>query len=244
MSRPRVQRRLVPIKTADQMAAQMLLGVRDNLICRRTQLANTVRGYAAEFGLIIAKGLANVEPLLASIGSDDRVPALARELFATLGQELAELAARLAVVEAELKAWHRANELTQRLAEVPTIGPIGACLLATKVVDPHAFRCGRMRAAWIGLTAKDHSTAGKQKLGGITRAGDEALRATLVAGATAYIQQVKRGRTKPSAWLDALLKRKPPKLAAVALANKTARIAWKLMVSGERYRPAAAPAIA
>lgn len=92
-----------------------------------------------------------------------------------------------------------------------------------------------MCAAWIGLTAKDHSTAGKQKLGGITRAGDETLRSVLVVGATAHIQQVQRGRAKPSPWLAELLKRKPPKLAAVALANKTARIAWKIMVSGERY---------
>jgi transposase len=156
-------------------------------------------------------------------------------MFATLGQELAELAPRIAAVETRLRAWHRANGLSRRLAEVPSIGPIGACLLPIKIANPHAFRSGRMCAAWIGLTAKDHTTAGKQRLGGITRAGDEALRATLVAGATAYIQQVRRGRTKPSPWLDELLKRKAPKLAAVALANKTARIAWKLMVSGQRY---------
>jgi len=241
MSRPRVKRRLVPVKTAEQVAAQMLLGVRENLIRRRTQLSNSIRGHAAEFGLIAAKGLSKIEPLLARIAADDSLPALAKLMFATLGQDLAELAPRIAAVEAKLMAWHRSNELSRRLAEVPTIGPIGACLLPIKVTNPHAFRSGRMCAAWIGLTAKDHSTAGKQKLGAITRAGDETLRATLVAGATAYIQQVKRGRTKPSPWLDELLKRKPPKLAAVALANKTARIAWKLMVSGQRYnRPLAA----
>jgi transposase len=147
---------------------------------------------------------------------------------------------------------HRGNELSRRLAEVPSIGPIGASLLVTKIVNPHGFRTGRMCAAWLGLTPKDHSTAGKQKLGGITRAGDESLRAVLVSGATAYIQQVRRGRIKqPSPWLIELLKRKPPKLAAVALANKTVRIAWKLMVSAERYdaeraaraRPQSAPTI-
>jgi transposase len=235
MSRPRVQKRFVAVKTAEQIAAQMLLGVRENLIRRRTQLSNAIRGHAAEFGLIAAKGLSKVEPLLARIAADDSLPALAREMFATLGQELAELAPRIAAVETRLRAWHRANGLSRRLAEVPSIGPIGACLLPIKIANPHAFRSGRMCAAWIGLTAKDHTTAGKQRLGGITRAGDEALRATLVAGATAYIQQVRRGRTKPSPWLDELLKRKAPKLAAVALANKTARIAWKLMVSGQRY---------
>ena len=235
MSRPRMERRFVPVKTAEHQAAQMLIGVREMLIRRRTQLTNTIRGYAAEFGLIAAKGLDKIEPLLARVATADDLPVLAKEMFATLAQELAALGPRIAAIEAKLMAWHRGNELSRRLAEVPTIGPIGACLLPIKIPDPHAFRSGRQCAAWIGLTAKDHSTAGKQRLGGITRAGDEALRRVLVVGAMAHIQQVKRGRTKPSPWLAALLQRKPPKLAAVALANKTARIAWKLMVSGERY---------
>ena len=235
MSRPRVQERRVPIKSVEQSAAQMLLGVRESLIKRRTQLANTMRGHAAEFGLVAARGLDKIEPLLARIAADDSLPALAKEMFATLGQELAELGPRIARIEKRLMAFHRSNELSRRLAEVPTIGPIGACLLATKIVNPQAFRSGRMCAAWIGLTPKDHSTAGKQKLGGITRAGDESLRAVLVSGATSYLRHVRSGRTTPSPWLAELLKRKPPKLAAVALANKTARIAWKLMTSGQRY---------
>ena len=246
MSRPRVARVFVPVKSAEQVAAQMLLGVRENLIRRRTQLSNSIRGHAAEFGLTAAKGLSRIEPLLARIASDHSLPVLARDMFAVLGRELAELAPRIAAVETQLKAWHRTNELSRRLAEVPSIGPVGACLLPIKIVNPQAFRSGRMCAAWIGLTPKNHSTAGKERLGGITRAGDETLRAVMVAGATAYIQQVRRGRTKPSPWLDELLKRTAPKHAAVALANKTARIAWKLMVSGQRYQPphATAPAAA
>ena len=235
MSRPRLARRFVSVKTAEQAAAQMMIGVRETLIRRRTQLSNAIRGHAAEFGLVAAKGLSKIEPLLTRIAADDRLPALAKDMFAVLGQELAALGSRIIAVEAKLMAWHRGNELSRRLAEVPSIGPIGACLLPIKITDPHAFRSGRRCAAWIGLTAKDHSTAGKQKLGSITRAGDETLRAVMVVGATAYIQQVRRGRSKPSPWLAELLKRKPPKLAAVALANKTARIAWKLMVSGQRY---------
>jgi transposase len=242
MSRPRIRRLFVPVKSVDQAAAQMLLGTRESLVRRRTQLSNMIRGHAAEFGVVTGKGLNKIEPLLASLANDDSLPALAKRLFATLGQEFTKLAATVAALEAELKAWHRANELSRRLAEIPTIGPIGACQLSIKIVDPRAFRSGRLCAAWLGLTPKDHSTAGKQRLGGITRAGDEAVRATLVAGATAYIQQVKRGRTKPSPWLADLLKRKPPKLAAVALANKTVRIAWRLMVSGQRYDPAFAVA--
>jgi transposase len=138
-------------------------------------------------------------------------------------------------------AWHRGHELSRRLAVIPAIGPIGACRLAIRVTDPHAFRSGRDFAAWMGLTPKDHSTAGKQRLGVITRAGDETLRQTLVVGAMAVIQQVRKGRGHCAPWLLDLVNRKPPKLAAVALANKTARIAWKLMVSGQRYNPAVAP---
>lgn len=233
MSRPRM--RFVPVKTTEQQAALMLAGIRDQLIARRTQLSNAIRGYAAEFGVVAAKGLDKIEPLLARMAADATLPALARELFATLGEEYAQLKPKLGKIEAQLLAWHRHNELSQRLAEIPSVGPIGAALMVMKVPDPQAFRSGRDFAAWLGLTPKDHSTAGKLRLGVITRAGDEALRRVLVLGATAVIQQLRRGRGHPSPWLVALIKRKPPKLAAVALANKTARIAWKLLVSGERY---------
>ena len=125
--------------------------------------------------------------------------------------------------------------MSRRLAEIPGVGAIGACLLAMKTPHPQAFKSARHFAAWIGLTPKDHSTAGKQRLGVITRAGDEALRSVLVVGATAVIQQARRGRGRCPPWLAELLARKPPKLAAVALANKIARIAWKLMLTGESY---------
>jgi len=237
MSRPKVQERFVPIKSVEQSAAQMLLGVRESLLKRRTQLTNTIRGHAAEFGLVAAKGLDKIEPLLARIATDDSLPALTKEMFAVLGREYAELGPRIAKLDKQMLAFHRSNEVTRRLMEVPTIGPIGACLLVTKIVDPHAFRSGRRCAAWIGLTPKDHSSGGKQRLGSITRAGDERLRAVLVSGAMACIRHAKNRRSNSSPWLVELLKRKPPKVAAVALANKTARIAWKLMTSGERYDP-------
>jgi transposase len=237
MSRPKVQERFVAIKSVGQSAAQMLLGVRESLIKRRTQLTNTIRGHAAEFGLVAAKGLDKIQPLLARIAADDSLPVLTKEMFAVLGQEYAELGPRIAQIDRKMLAFHRSNEVTRRLMEVPTIGPTGACLFITKIVDPHAFRSGRRCAAWIGLTPKDHSTAGKQKLGGITRAGDERLRAVLVSGAMACIRHAKNRPANASPWLVELLKRKPPKVAAVALANKTARIAWKLMTSGERYDP-------
>src|SRR6266853_3235728 len=219
----------------------MLLGIRDQLVARRTQLSNTIRGHAAEFGLIEAKGLDKLASLLAAIEQGDSVPVLARDLFAMLARQYAQVQVELKAIEARLLAWHRGNALSRRLAEIPGVGPVTAAALVMKAPDPHAFRSGRMFAAWLGLTPKDHSTAGKTRLGKITRAGDERLRSVLVAGATAVIQQAKHGRGHPSPWLIALLKRKPPKLAAVALANKIARIAWKLMVTGESYDGARMP---
>jgi transposase len=232
-SRPTM--RFVPVKTAEQQAALMLAGLREQIVTRRTQLSNAIRGYAAEFGVTAAKGLDKIEPLLALIARDESLPALARELFVVQGREYAQVQVELKAIEARLRAWHRANPDSRRLAKIQGIGPVGATGLVMKTPDPHAYPSGRHFAAWIGLTPKDHSTAGKTRLGKITRAGDERLRSVLVAGATAVIQQAKRGRGNPSPWLVALLKRKPPKLAAVALANKNARIAWKLMVTGEDY---------
>jgi len=237
--RPRM--RFVPVKTAEQQAALMLTGIRERLIARRTQLSNTIRGYAAEFGITAAKGLDKIEPLLARIAQDARVPKIAHDLFAVQEREYAQLQVELKAIEARLRAWHRTNADSRRLAKIPGIGPIGATALVMKTPDPHAFPSGRHFAAWLGLIPKDHSTAGKTRLGRITRAGDERLRSVLVAGATAVIQQVKHGRGHPSPWVVALLKRKPPKLAAVALANKIARIAWKLMATGESYDGARVP---
>lgn len=245
MSRPKVQQRLVPIKSAESQAALMLAGLRERLVRQRVQLGNTIRGYAAEFGLVAAKGPAKVTTLLRRIEGEATVPEAARALFAELAEEHARLEAQIEAIEAKLMAWHRQDALSRRLAQIPSIGPIGASFLVLKAPDPRRFRSGRDFAAWIGLTPKNHSTAGKQRLGVITRAGDETLRSILVVGATSVIWQARRGTSRSAPpWLLALLARKPPKLAAVALANKVARIAWKLMVTGERYDPtrlAAAP---
>ena len=231
MSRPRT--RFVAAKTVEQQAALMLLGLRDQLVARRTQLSNTIRGHASEFGLIAARGMDKIVPLLTTIARDESVPALARELFAMLARQHAQVEVELKAIEAKLMAWHRANAVSRRLAEIPGVGPVTAAALVMKVPDPGAFRSGRLFAAWLGLTPKDHSTAGKARPGKITRAGDETLRSLLIVGATSVVKQARRGRA--SCWLIALLKRKSAKLAAVALANKTARIAWKLMTTGQSY---------
>lgn len=239
MSRPTM--RFVPVKTAEQQAALMLVSVRDRMIRNRTQLANALRGYAAEFGLTAAKGMAHLVPLTERIQADESIPALARELFATQAEEYTQMQARIDEVDIKLTAWHRADEVSRRLAKIPGVGPIGAVMLTMKTPEPKLFRSGRQFAAWIGLTPKDHSTAGRVKLGAITRAGDEGLRSVLVVGATAVIRHAQHGG-RASPWVAELLKRKSPKLVAVALANKTARIAWKMMVTGEVYTTKSVPA--
>jgi len=239
MSRPTM--RFATRTANEQQAALMLVGLRDRLIRNRTQLSNAIRGYAAEFGFAAAKGMAHLDPLFDRIQADESLPDLAREMFAAQAEEYAQLQAQIASIDAKLMAWHKADECGRRLAKVPGIGPIGATLLMMKTPAPETFRSGRQFAAWIGLTPKDHSTAGKVRLGVITRAGDDALRSVLVVGATAVIQHVRRGG-RGSPWIVDLLKRKPPKLAAVALANKMARVAWKLMVTGESYTAKFAPA--
>jgi len=215
----------------------MLVGMRDRLVRNRTQLANAIRGYAAEFGLTAAKGICRVEVLLADIACDNTLPQLARDLFAIHRREYELLQVEIEKVEARLMEWHRKDECSQRLSRIPGVGPIGASLLMMKTPDPRLLKSGRDFAAWMGLTPKDHSTAGRARPGGITRAGDELLRSVLVNGATAVLKQVRAGRGRnASPWLHNLLGHKKPKLVAVALANRTARIAWKMMVSGESYR--------
>ncbi len=198
-------------------------------------------GGANVTALAAEMGTHHVGRLLERIAADMTLPELARRLFAMQADEYAGLQAEIEKVEFEVMAWHRADERSRRLAQIPGVGPIGASLLAMKTPAPELFRSGRDFAAWLGLTPRDHSTAGKVRLGVITRAGDEMLRSTLVVGATALLQHVRKGRGRnASPWLLRLLERKPPKLVAVALANKIARIAWKLMVTGETYRPRAA----
>lgn len=221
------------------------MGLRERAVAAQTQLANTIRGYAAEFGLTAAKGMSHIPVLLERVMVNESAPGLARELFASLAEDFAQLGERLKEVEAKLMAWYRNNECCRRLATIPDVGPIDAVLLLMKAPAPEMFASGRQFAAWMGLTPKDHSTAGKVRLGIIT-AGDEALRSTLIVGATSWLRQVRAGRGKnASPWLVELLKRKPPKLAAFALANKIARISWKMMVTGEAYKGnAARPALA
>ena len=193
------------------------------------------RGHAAEFGVIAAKNISQLPALLEAVAAADTVPATAKQMLAFLGAQVAQLDGQIAELERRMQQQHKANPVSQLLAEVPGIGPIGALSLAL-TIDPGRFTSGRHFAAWLGLVPKQHSTGGRQRLGGISRAGNERLRQLLVLGATAVIRYAKPGSKSASAWLLALLERKPRKVAAVALANKMARIAWAMMATGEAYR--------
>ena len=241
-SRPAM--RFVPVKSAEQQAQASVLSVRDLLVRQRTQLINALRGHAAEFGVTTAKGTAGVTALRGAIATAD-LPQAARATLVFLGQRINGLDRDIADLDARLMAQHKANPVSRLLAGIPGIGPIGALTLALKV-DPARFKSGRHLAAWIGLTPQERSTGGKQRIGGISRAGDERLRQLLVLGATSVIRHA--APAKPGAadsakpgkgatpWLLSLLKRRPRKVAAIALANKMVRIAWAMMTSGEAYR--------
>jgi transposase len=218
------------------MPLSEFLGPAQTLIAQRTALINTVRGHAAEFGIIAGKGAGKIVPLLSAIEQEATIPTEAREMFVLLGQQIDDIEARIREVDAKLSAAHKTNELSQRLVTIPGVGPITALTLAVEI-DPAMFESGRHLAAWAGLTPKERSTGGKQRMGSISRAGNERLRVLLVSGATAVINAARRpGSRQMTEWLRALLLRKPRKLAAVALANKMARTAWAMMRSGETYR--------
>lgn len=237
-SRPSM--RFVPVKSCRSQADAMVLKHRALLVGQRTQLVNALRGHATEFGLVVARGTEHVGPLLAKIAAETTMPALARAVCAELGADIARLDQRLAEIDSRVATMHKSNPLSRLLTTIPGIGPIAAGTFAT-TIDPAQFKSGRAFAAYLGLTPKDHSSGGKQRLGGISRAGDERLRELLVLGAMSVLSHAVRGKPArgASAWVTKLLERKPRKVVAVALANKMARIIWAMMSSGEAYRGAA-----
>jgi transposase len=232
-SRPSMS--FVPVKSAEQQADLLVLRVRAMAVGQRTQLVNALRGHAAEFGVIAGKGIEKVEALLSALAADAAIPREAREILALLGAEIARLDERLEALDVRLRARHKANPVSQALAKIPGIGPITALSLVAEI-DPARFGSGRHLASWIGLTPKERSTGGRQRLGGISRAGNERLRSLLVIGATSVIRHAKPGSKTASSWLLNVLERRPRKVAAVALANKMARIVWAMMSTGEAWR--------
>jgi transposase len=230
--------RFVPIKSEQQQCGLMLHRSRQLLVRQRTMLSNAIRGHLAELGVVSAKGRNGIAELLGIIAKGSNcIPATARLSLEVLARRYAAMAAEIGTVEKHIHAWHRSCEASRRLEEIPGIGPIIATALVAEVGDWKAFSSGRNLAAWIGLVPKQHSTGGKDRLGGISKQGNRYLRWLLVAGAMAVIRYARQHGTKRS-WLVRLMERRPPKVAAVALANKIARMAWALMVRGERFTEA------
>jgi len=235
VSRPTM--RFVAIKTEEQQSVLMVHRTRELLVRQRTMLVNAIRAHMAEFGVVARVGLPQVKALFAVIADpdDDRIPPLARTCLEGLARQLLSLEREISAAEQRIHAWHRASEVSRRLETTPGIGPITASALTASITDPSIFRSGRGMAAWIGLVPRQTSTGGKERMGRISKQGDQYLRWLLVAGAMTVIRHARRrGTTDP--WLAGLIAHKPTKVAAVALANKNARIAWALLRHGGTYR--------
>ena len=229
--------RFVPIKTPEQQAVLVLHRTRDLMVRQRTMLVNALRGHLAEFGIVARQGVGGVSELLAALRAEDAagLPSLAKQALVGLAGEIGALEQRVDEIEAAILAWHKGNEASRRLASVPGIGPITASALVATVGEVSNFASARHFAAWIGLVPKQNSTGGKPRQGGISKAGDRYLRRLLVLGASTVIRH---NRTKAGeGWLASLIARRPTMVAAVAQANKAARIVWALLARGGTYDP-------
>ncbi len=234
----RANMRFVPTKTPEQQSCLMLHRTRHLFIRQQTAVINAIRAHLAEFGIVAPVGRKGVEELLHVVAdpNDKRVPEVVRACLAALGNQLLSLKKQILESDRMIMVWHRSNEASKRLHYIPGVGPLLATALVASVADPKVFRSGRNFSAWIGLVPKQHSSGGKDRLGSISKQGDRYLRSLFVAGALAVIRYAKIHGTKHRPWLTALLARRPTKVAAIALANKLARMAWAMMARGERYR--------
>jgi transposase len=234
----RANMRFVPTKTPEQQSGLVLHRTRHLFIRQQTSVINSIRAHLAEFGIVAPVGRKGVEELLHVVAdpADNRVPAMARVCLAALGAQLHKFKEQILEFDRLITAWHRSNDMSMRLDDCPGVGPVLATAVVATVADPKAFRSGRNFSAWIGLVPKQHSSGGKNRLGSISKQGDRYLRGLFVAGALAVIRYAKIHGTKHRPWLTALLVRRPTKVAAIALANKIARMVWAMMAKGERYK--------
>jgi transposase len=234
--------RFVATKTPEQQSCLALHRTRHLFIRQQTSVINVIRAHLAEFGIVAPVGRNGVEQLLGIVAdsNDRRLPEVARACVAALGAQLQTLKAQILEFDRRIMAWHRSNEASKRLDEIPGVGPVLATALVASIADPKVFRSGRDFSAWIGLVPKQNSSGGKDRLGNISKRGDRYLRSLFTTGALAVIRYAKIHGTKHRPWLTALLMRRPTKVAAIALANKIARMAWAMMAKGERSKEPAA----
>lgn len=232
--------RFVPIKTPEQQAVLMLHRSRALLMRQRTMNVNALRGHLAEYGIVASQGARGLWHLVERAFDEDAegrlLPPTARLALGALVSQIRHTQVEIGKIEAELLAWHRTSEASRRLETIPGVGVITATAIAATVTDPAHFTSSRQFAAWLGLTPKPHSSGGKERLGGVSKMGDKYLRTLLVVGATSVIRYARGNGSASASWINRLLAKKPARLVSVALANKTARIAWVLLVRKENYR--------
>ena len=229
--------RFVGPKSAEAQGAAVVFRTRDLLVRQRTQLINALRGHLGEFGYVVRQGaghVAKLVELVADPASD--LPAEARPVLAVIAESLQSVQAKVAVLDREIAARAKADPVAKRLMTIPGIGPVVATALVAIAPPASTFRRGRDFAAWLGLTPKQHSSGGKERLGRTSKMGERSLRRLLIIGASSAAKTAARGSTRANPWLTGMLARKPRMLVTVALANKMARIVWALMAHGGSYR--------
>ncbi len=229
--------RFVSVKSEEAQAAAIVFRTRDLLVRQRTQTINALRGHLAEFGMIIAKGPQHVSKLIAMVGDPTSdLPEAARAILALLVEQLRALEERVTRLDREIAGRAKEDKVARRLMTIPGIGAVTAVALAALAPSPETFKRGRDFAAWLGLTPLQRSTGGKERLGRTSRMGERTLRRLLIIGASSVAAWTARKGALAGSWLDRMLRRKPPMLVRVALANKMARVAWALLANGGIYR--------
>jgi transposase len=236
VSRPNM--RFVPIKNGEQQAVLSLHRARQGFVKARTAQANQIRGLLSEYGIVIPKGISHIAKRLPEILEDGEkeLPGVFRLLLQRLGEHLKELDRQVGELEVQIQSWHRENDLSRKLAQIPGIGPITASALVATIGDAKNFENGRQLAAWLGLVPRQHSSGGKATLLGISKRGDTYLRTLLIHGARAVIRVAERKAGYAGSWLARLIGRRNPNVAAVALANKNARVVWALLAQERNYQ--------
>jgi transposase len=236
VSRPSM--RFVAIKTLDQQAVQVLHRTRELLVTQRTRAINALRAHLAEFGWIFAQGHVGLAQAMGMVkeAQDADIPAFARTVLCVLVSQIEDLKQELAMLDKQMISWHRTSADSQRLVTIPGVGVVTATATLAAIGDGKQFRSGREYAAWVGLVPRQHSSGGKERLGRISKQGNMYLRKLLVTGATTQLLGKRRQQAPGGIWFEALLHRKPARVATVALANKMARVIWAVLTKGEAYR--------